>query len=258
MSTIPTSPLDLQAPPTPVDSAVYSPTDLICDDGEPLETDWHRLAMNLLIESIQQYWVERTDYYVGGNMFIYYSATQARNRDFRGPDVFLVKNVDGSYLRDCWASWLEGDRLPDVIIELTSHSTRHQDLGGKKELYQNVFRTREYYCYDPERKELQGWRLSDKLYLPIAPDQNGRLECEELGLSLGTWTGPFQGRVSLWPRFFDAQGNVVLRDGEAARRDLTLERQRTAEERQRTVEERQRADALEAEVARLKAQLEAK
>lgn len=32
------------------------PTDLIFDDGEPLETNRHRIAMNVLIRSLQQAW----------------------------------------------------------------------------------------------------------------------------------------------------------------------------------------------------------
>lgn len=247
MSTIPTSPLDLQPLPGPLapapdDIFPYPPTDLVADDGEPLESDWHRLAMTLLIESVRQHWLGRTDYYVGGNMFIYFSAEQARNRDFRGPDFFLVKNVAGTRMRECWASWLEGGRLPDVIIELTSPTTKREDLGRKKEVYQDVFRTQEYYCYDPFTKELLGWRLDKKRYQPIAPDNDGRLVCEELGLTLGTWFGHYMGFDDLWLRFFDAAGNVVLTRTEAVQHELD--------------HERQRADALEAEVARLRAQLE--
>ncbi len=41
------------------------PTDLIFDDGEPLETNRHRIAMNTLIRSLQQAWrdlLSRSDY----------------------------------------------------------------------------------------------------------------------------------------------------------------------------------------------------
>ena len=65
------------------------PTDLIFDDGEPLESNRHRIAMNALIRSMLVALPERNDYFAGGNMFVYYSSTQARNRDFRGPDFFL-------------------------------------------------------------------------------------------------------------------------------------------------------------------------
>ena len=73
--------------------------DLVYDDGEPLESDWHRVQMNLLIDVIHQAMAQRgrTDYFAGGNMFIYYGEDQARavatqppakRREFRGPDTF--------------------------------------------------------------------------------------------------------------------------------------------------------------------------
>ena len=64
------------------------PTDLIFDDGEPLETHRHRIAMNVLIASAHGALTGREDYFTGGNMFVYFSSEQARNRDFRGPDFF--------------------------------------------------------------------------------------------------------------------------------------------------------------------------
>ena len=43
---------------------------LIESDGEPLESEWHRLAMNVLIESLKPYLMQqRDDFYAGGNMY---------------------------------------------------------------------------------------------------------------------------------------------------------------------------------------------
>ncbi|WP_442948865.1 hypothetical protein [Nostoc sp.] len=55
------------------------PTDLIFDDGEPFESNRHRIAMNVLILSLQQAWADRNDFFAEGNMFIYYNSTQVRN-----------------------------------------------------------------------------------------------------------------------------------------------------------------------------------
>lgn len=88
---------------TPTQEAPTPPENLIYDDGEPLSSNRHRIAMNVLIESIYEAWADREDYFAGGNMFIYYSRTQARNRDFRGPDFFVTLNVDGSRTRQACA-----------------------------------------------------------------------------------------------------------------------------------------------------------
>ena len=136
------------------------PTALIFDDGEPLQTNRHRNAMNVLINSINQAYSDRNDFFAGGNMFVYYSSAQARNRDFRGLDFFVVLNIDGSYTREVWVVWEENGRYPDVIVELMSPSTAEIDVGAKKELYEQVFRTRDYFVFNPfDPDSLQGWSL---------------------------------------------------------------------------------------------------
>ena len=43
------------------------------------------------------------------------------NRDFRGPDFFVVLDVDGEVDRKSWIVWEENGRYPDVIVELMSN-----------------------------------------------------------------------------------------------------------------------------------------
>jgi Uma2 family endonuclease len=198
------------------------PTDLIFDDGEPLETNRHRIAMNVLIDSTLQAFQNRSDFFVGGNMFVYYSRTQAMNRDFRGPDFFVALDVDGDRQRQGWVVWEEEGRYPDVIVELMSASTAKVDLSIKKDLYERTFRTADYFVYDPfDPNSLQGWHLDgSQHYQPIQPNEQGWLWCDRLQLWLGTWEGcikrePPTGTCH-WLRFFDLQKNLVLLAEEAA------------------------------------------
>jgi Uma2 family endonuclease len=225
----PTEVLDWE-PPMP-------PTDLIFDDGEPLETNRHRIAMNTLIRSLQQAWADRNDFFVGGNMFIYYSSTQARNRDFRGPDFFAVLDIDGSIPRQGWVVWEEDGRYPDAIVELMSSSTASADTGTKKAVYERSFRTPDYFVFDPfDPNSLQGWHLATSQgYQPLVPNERDWLWCETLGFWLGTWEGTIDRETAVWLRFYDEAGNLVLLPEEA--------------EHQRAEAERQRADRL---AARLK------
>ena len=232
------------------------PFELVYDDGEPLETEWHTLEYPLLRELIGQAMAERgrTDFYTGGNMFVYYSVEQAREvaeeeakrlekRAFRGPDVFWVGGVDPDRERKVWIAWEEGGRLPDVIVELlVSPSTAKKDRTEKRDLYARVFRAAEYFLCDPETRELEGLRLAGRFYQPIPPDENGRLWSEQLGVSLGLWHGVVNRRTGDWVRLFRPDGSLVPTEAEA--------------ERQRAETERQRADAAEAELARLRALLE--
>jgi Uma2 family endonuclease len=217
-------------------SAPHLPTDLESDDGEPLESAWHRAAMNLLIESITYHFRDRNDFFVGGNMFLHFSDQKVWNRDFRGPDFFYVSGVDRFKQRDYYATFLEGGQMPHVIVELTSPSTAKVDRTTKKELYQKVLRVPEYLLYDPATNRVEGWRLGDGTYAAISVADNGRAWSKELSVWLGSWTGEFQGTVATWPRFFDAKGQLVLLPAEA---------------------ERLRAEQAEAEVARLQREIEA-
>lgn len=217
---------------TKVEEIALPPTaaDLIYDDGEPLESNRHRIAMNVLIDSVHQAYQGRNDYFAGGNMFIYYSIKQVKNQDFRGPDFFAVLNVDGSKERLSWVMWEEEGRYPDVIVELLSASTSQVDKGAKKELYEKTFKTPDYFVYDPfDGESLQGWRLGTNFrYEPITPNEKGWLWCESLGLWLGTWQGTLTKETATWARFYDPEGNLVLLPAEVA----VYERERAEAERQ--------------------------
>jgi Uma2 family endonuclease len=227
------------------------PTDLPYDDGEPLESNRHRIAMNVLIDSTLQALSHRTDYFAGGNMFVYYSQDQAMNRDFRGPDYFVALEVDGDRERRSWITWEEQGRYPDAIVEFMSPSTANIDLNEKKHLYERTFRTADYFVYNPfDPTSLQGWHLdASQQYQPLIPNSQGWLWSEKLGLWLGNWEGsirrePPTGGCS-WLRLYDSEGNLVLLAEEVAhvaQQRADEERQRADEERQRADEERQRAD----------------
>lgn len=238
------------------------PTDLPTEDGVPLETNWHRVQINLLIDSVHACWRDRADYYAGGNMFIYFSMDQVRNRDYRGPDVFIVKDVDGTRPRDAWIVWDENGHYPNVIIELSSPSTIAVDLKDKKFLYERIFRTPEYFCYDPASDTLWGWRLAGNSYVPIPADQEGALWSEQLELWLGRWQGEYLRSDAVWLRLWTPDGDLVLTlaEAEAQRAEVEAQRaeaeaQRAEAEAQRAAAEAQRADAAEAEIARLRARL---
>jgi Uma2 family endonuclease len=207
--------------------------DLPEEDGVPLETNWHRAQINLLIDVVTWRWRERRDFFVGGNMFIYYSVRQARNRDYKGPDFFLVRDVDGTTPRGKWVVWEEDGRFPDAIIELMSPSTLREDLGPKKALYERTFHTPDYFCYDPDADRLYGWRLLDRAYVPLEPSAEGRLWSAELDAWIGRWSGDYLGQTAVWLRLFDPQGQLLLTQGEAGllrAAELEAENERLREE----------------------------
>ncbi|HET9225389.1 MAG TPA: Uma2 family endonuclease [Thermoanaerobaculia bacterium] len=224
------------------------PFELVTDDGDRLESDWHAVEMQLLRILICQAMAEqgRTDFFCGTDMFVYYSVEQAwrvsdeekkglERRAFRGPDVFWIGGVDPTRDRQVWIAWEEDGRLPDVIIELLSPSTAQKDRTEKRDLYARVFGTAEYFLCDPDTGQVEGLRLAGRSYRPIEPDEHGRLPSEQLGVSLGTWRGELvrfaAGVVRDWVRLFRPDGSMIPTPQE-------------------------RADAAEAELARLRALLD--
>lgn len=228
----------------PAVKALDLPFELVYEDGIPLDNALHRIEMNLMIDLVCRVMASRgrRDYYTGGDMFVYYSPEQARDVAagrpyFRGPDWFLVDGAEPREGRKAWVRWMEGGKLPDIILELISPSTERVDRIDKMKLYSRVFRTPEYYLYDFETGELEGYRLTGDMYQPMRPDERGRFRSEVLGLDFGLWNGRVQEETADWVRLFELDGSLVPTSAEQAEA------------------ERQRADAAEAEVARLKALL---
>jgi Uma2 family endonuclease len=231
------------------------PFELIVSDGKPLEDSLHLVQMSLLTHLIGRAMAEqgRTRFFTAANTFVYYSVEQAQEvfrevtqnlpeRAFRGPDIYFVDDVDPRD-RSHWVAWEEDGRLPDVIFELLSPSTRRKDRTEKKDLYARIFGTAEYYLYDWKRRKLEGNRLAPgDVYQPIPPDAQGQFWSEQLGAFVGLWHGVLDRHEYTWIRLFHADGSLVLTATEAAE--------------QRAEAERRRAEAAEAELARLRASLD--
>jgi len=218
--------------------------ELPCEDAENLETERHKLQMDLLIYPLRSWLSQRQrDSYVGGNMFVYFSMAQVRGEDFRGPDVFVVLGVPSGERR-CWVVWHEG-KGPDLVIELLSDKTARQDKGRKKQVYEQQLQVPEYFWYDPfDPADFVGFELQDGVYQPIALTGQGHLTSRRLGLVLRHWEGVHVNVRTTWLRWALADGTLLPTPEEAQ-----------AQEQQRAEAERQRAETAEAEVARLRALL---
>lgn len=208
------------------------PIDLYSDEP-PLETDLHRNQIDLLIRLLQYWWQDRQDFYISGNLTVYYNQEQLKSRDFRGPDVFVVLGTEKKNRRS-WAIWQEGGKYPNVVIELLSNSTATIDRGAKKTLYQEVWRVPEYYWFHPETLEFAGFRLVNGHYEAIAMTTGDRLPSEQLGLELGLYEQQL--------RWFTATGELIPLPEEAEFQRAEQERQRAEQEFQRAEQERQRAE----------------
>jgi len=152
-------------------------------DGAPMaETDIHVTLIAMLLLMLRTFFRTRPDVYVAGNMFVYYQ--DGNPRRVVSPDLFIVYGVPTHYRRS-WFTWKEGKGL-DVVFEFTSESTAEADQFTKKGLYEWLG-VKEYFLFDPLdeylKPRLQGFRLVDGVYQPI-PLVGGQLQSEVLGLTL--------------------------------------------------------------------------
>jgi Uma2 family endonuclease len=190
------------------------------------ETDVH-IDWMIRIRDILRYRYQGERVYVGANLLVYY--VEGDPSKFVVPDDFVVKDCDPGRRRT-FKIW-EECRVPNVVFEVTSRSSRVEDAVYKPQIYARLG-VKEYFLYDPTAEyldpPLQGFRLEGPDHVRIEPSGSGALKCEELGILLRRDGGDLV--------LVDVQtGRVLITRGEAAEA---------------------RAAHLEAEVERLRKELE--
>jgi Uma2 family endonuclease len=210
-------------------------------DGKPMaETDLHRDEMIYVIEALQEHFRDVPDVYVSGNLLLYY--VEGEPRYSISPDALVAKGLaDAKSRRDIYKVWEEG-RSPCFVMEVTSRSTRQEDLRKKKDLYRQLG-VDEYFLFDPREEylepPLQGFRLVNGPggeYRPLPTREDGSLLSPVLGV--------------LFRREGEGLRLVHARTGEPyLRASENVEARRQSEVRARRLEE---------ELARLRRELESR
>lgn len=192
------------------DEVKFPPRD-IWSEEPPLESYAHLQQILILLQCLEWLWQDRNDYFAAANLSIYYSPNQKKSEDFRGPDFFVVLGTERRLDRKSWVVWGEGGKYPDVIVEILSPSTAKIDRGQKKQIYQDIFRTPDYFWFDPETLELQGFRLMEGQYQAIEPTNRGWLWSDRLGLFLGIYQQQL--------RYFNREGELIPTPAEVAKQE---------------------------------------
>lgn len=190
---------ELDSPQGIPEDVILPPSDLYSDEP-PLESELHLEQIMLLLKCLKWLWRDRTDFYAAGNLTIYYSLNKSKLEDFRGPDFFVVLDTERK-TRKSWVVWEEDGKYPNVILEILSESTANTDKEFKKKLYQDTFRTPDYFWFDPYTLEFAGFHLVDGKYQPLKANNQGHLWSQQLGLYLGIHQGLL--------RFFTPESKLV-------------------------------------------------
>jgi Uma2 family endonuclease len=219
-------------------------------DGKPMaESDLHLEEMVYLITALKSRYQDVPDVYVAGNLLLYY--VRGDRKAAVAPDVFVVKGVP-KRKRKSFLLWKEG-RGPCFVIEVTSESTRSEDLEKKRKRYEQLG-VEEYFLHDPLGEylspPLQGYRLQEGRYRRMASEPDGTLVSRATSLRLR--------REGEHLRLVDLGTGRPLPSFE----DLQEECHRQADELRRRAEKLRRQDAelrqVKEELARLRRELESR
>jgi len=210
-------------------------------DGKPVgETDFHIAVIFYLRQALRHFFLHAEKVYVAANMFFYYE--EGNPSAVTAPDTFAVKGV-GKHDRRVYKLW-EETVAPCVTFEITSLSSKVEDLGTKKGLYE-MLGVREYFLFDPLGEylepRLQGFEREGRFFRPMTLPAEGVLRSRELGLILRP-EGPML-------RLVDANTGLPLPTLDEAMGHAQ-------ESARRAQQEALRADAAEAEAARLRTEIE--
>lgn len=204
-------------------------------DEPELETELHRAQIDLLLRLIKWYWRGQR-VYCSGNTTVYFDPEQRTNRNFRGPDLYVVFDADPR-LRKSWMVWREGGQFPNVVFEMLSDSTAKEDRSTKKQIYQDVWRLPNYFWFHPYTKEFRGFQLVAGHYQDLQPNERGHLWSDQMQLFVGIHT---DGML----RLFTREGELVPLPEEEAERRAEQERQRAEQAESGQFAAQQRAERL--------------
>ena len=231
----------------PLEHEIEYPT----SDGQPMaETLEHQQVMIDLIQGLRSRYAGVPGAWVAGNFFFCYE--EGNPNAHVAPDVMLAEGLQPRERRPNYLLWEE--KPPSLVVEVTSRSTRREDTGKKKSLYERIG-TAEYVLFDPFgeylRPRLQGYRLERGCFQPISLEADGSLRSRTTGLTFRPeglrlrLVDTVTGEPILWHEETEAafsQETAARRAAEAKAAEEATGR-RTAEERLR---------ALEVELARLR------
>jgi Uma2 family endonuclease len=152
-------------------SATIRPVHYPESDSKPMESDIHRNGMVYFIEALKDRYRGR-EVYVSGNLLLYY--VEGEPKKCVSPDCLVAFGRPAGQRR-IYKTWEEG-KVPDVVIEVTSSSTRREDQVTKRALYARLG-VGELWLVDPLgdylRAPFRGYRLQEGSWVEI-PVQRGR------------------------------------------------------------------------------------
>ncbi|MCT7956561.1 Uma2 family endonuclease [Laspinema palackyanum] len=218
-------------------------------DGNPMSDNTRQFRWIVVIkENLEILFDNDPNVFVAGDLLWY--PIEGNNKLRQAPDVMVAmgrpKGDRGSYKQ-----WEEADIPPQVVFEILSPGNRLKEMAKKQEFY-DLYGVAEYYVFDPDRLDFNGWLRN----------QAGSLKVIE---QPENWTSP---RLGIRFELQDEQFTIYRPDGERfltstelakqaeqQRQEAEQQRQEAEQQRQEAEQQRQRAESAEARLRELEARL---
>ncbi|OCR02701.1 hypothetical protein BCD67_05820 [Oscillatoriales cyanobacterium USR001] len=197
------------------------------DNGEPMAENTEQFRWIVTIkENLEILFANNPEVFVAGDLLWY--PVEGNNKICQAPDTMVIlgrpKGKRGSYRQ-----WEENNIAPQVVFEILSPGNRAGNMGQKLLFYQR-YGVQEYYLYDPEDIELNGFTRSQDWFEPI--------------LEMNGWVSPL---LEIRFQLTENDLEIYRSDGRKFLSSVELDRLRE-QEYQRAEKEHQRAEEAIAEL----------
>jgi Uma2 family endonuclease len=199
-------------------------------DGNPMSDNTKQFRWIVTIkENLECLFADRPNVFVAGDLLWY--PIEGDNKTRVAPDAMVVvgrpKGDRGSYKQ-----WEEANIAPQVVFEILSPGNTKAEMS-RKLLWYDRFGVEEYYIYDPDRHEFQGYLRQDGFLAEIT--------------AIDAWVSP---RLNIRFEFTAVDFQIFYPNGDRfVTQTEMLARAETAEQRAETAE--QRAAVLAAKLREL-------
>ena len=196
-------------------------------DGQPIADNTKQFRWIVLIkENLEILFTDNPDVFVAGDLLWY--PVEGKPEIRVAPDAMVAfgrpKGDRGSYRQ-----WEEEGVAPQVVFEVLSPGNTLREMAKKQAFYER-YGVEEYYIYDPDRNDLNGFRRVDR----------GLEVIDEVT----DWVSP---RLGIRLVLTDDELAIYDPDGQRFLTTLELDAERK-QTRQQAEQERQRAERSEAQL----------
>ncbi len=235
------------------------------------QQDSHLAQLTYFVQAFREV---RPDLFVGGDLAVYWVPGEYEH-PYVGPDVLVSRHHPPQPDPRVYEFHKMGPL--SIVAEIASQKTRGKEKAKRDDVYAAILRVPEYLLVDLQRRRLEFSVLVGEQYEPVAPNAQGWLWSEELGLGF-TWQEdkklvrvvsaagaivPTHDEVVALRKAAERQARREARRADQETRRADQEARRAADEARARIETEQRADeadrraeALAAEVERLQRLLE--